>query len=69
VESSCECGYEPSGGIGCWETTYQVSAQLVASRAVLCSIELVSPCDIHRSELQEGCTKVRDNRRYSRQAL
>jgi hypothetical protein len=41
VESSCECGYEPSGSIKCWGN-YQVATQLVASRVVLSSIELVS---------------------------
>jgi hypothetical protein len=40
VERSCECGYEPSGSINAGN--YQVAAQLVASRVVLSSIELVS---------------------------
>jgi hypothetical protein len=39
VESSCELGNEPSGSIKCWD--YRVAAQLVASRAVLSSTELV----------------------------
>jgi hypothetical protein len=41
VESSCKLSNEPSGSIKCWE--YRVAAQLVASRAVLGSTELVSP--------------------------
>jgi hypothetical protein len=40
VESSCELGNEPSGSIKCWELPS--AAQLVASRAVLSSTELVS---------------------------
>jgi hypothetical protein len=38
VESSCECGNEPSGSL----ENYQVVTQLVLSRVVLSSIELVS---------------------------
>jgi hypothetical protein len=41
VESSCECGYEPSGSIKCWEAI-EVSKQLGMSRVVLSSIELVN---------------------------
>jgi hypothetical protein len=40
-ESSCEFDIEPSGSIKCWES-YQEISQLVASRVVLSSIELVS---------------------------
>jgi hypothetical protein len=40
VESSCELGNEPSGSIKCWER--RMAAQLVASRVVLGSTELVS---------------------------
>jgi hypothetical protein len=45
VESSCELGNEPSGSIKYWETTV-VTAQLVASRAVLSSTELVISTNI-----------------------
>jgi hypothetical protein len=38
VESSCESGNEPSG-------CYRVASQLVASRVVLSSMELVSYVD------------------------
>jgi hypothetical protein len=41
VESSCELSNEPSCSIKCWEST-RVAAQLVASRVVLSSTELVS---------------------------
>jgi hypothetical protein len=41
VESSCECGYEPSGSIKCLGN-YQVATKLVASRVVFRSIELVN---------------------------
>jgi hypothetical protein len=40
VEGSCELGNEPSGSIKFWELP--VAAQVVASRAVLSSTELVS---------------------------
>jgi hypothetical protein len=36
---ACECGYEPSGSI--MLGNYQVATQLVASRVVLSSIEIV----------------------------
>jgi hypothetical protein len=39
-ESSCECGNEPSCSIKYWET-YEVATQLVVSRVVLSSTELV----------------------------
>jgi hypothetical protein len=39
VENSCELGNEPLGSIKCWELPK--AAQLVASRAVLSSTELV----------------------------
>jgi hypothetical protein len=41
VESSCKLGNEPSGSIKMLGI-YRVAAQLVASRAVLSSTELVS---------------------------
>jgi hypothetical protein len=41
VESSCELGNEPSGSIKMLEIC-RVAAQLVASRVVLRSIELIS---------------------------
>jgi hypothetical protein len=40
VESSCELGNEPSGSINAGN--YREAAQVVASRAVLSSTELVS---------------------------
>jgi hypothetical protein len=40
VESSCKLGNELSGSIKCWEL--RVTAQVVASRVVLSSTELVS---------------------------
>jgi hypothetical protein len=40
VESSCKLGNEPSGSINSWEL--RMAAQVVASRAVLSSTELVS---------------------------
>jgi hypothetical protein len=46
VESSYESGNEPSGSIKCWGT-YRVAAQLMASRVVLSSTELVSYNIIH----------------------
>jgi hypothetical protein len=41
VKSSCELGNEPSGSIK-MPGIYRVAAQLVASRVVLSSTELVS---------------------------
>jgi hypothetical protein len=41
VESSCEFGIEPSGSMKSWETI-EWPSNLVASRVVLSSIELVS---------------------------
>jgi hypothetical protein len=40
VESSCECCNEPSSSIKFWES-YGVATQLVTSRVVLSSIQLV----------------------------
>jgi hypothetical protein len=49
VESSCERRNEPSGSIKCWDRIsefvffiYRVAAQVVASRVVLSSTDLVS---------------------------
>jgi hypothetical protein len=44
VESSCECGNEPSGSVKHKEV-FELLQQLVASRVVLGSIELVSKLD------------------------
>jgi hypothetical protein len=41
VESSCEFGFEPSSSIKCLGN-YRVAYQLVASRVVLSSTELLS---------------------------
>jgi hypothetical protein len=41
VESSCECGNEHLGSIKSWDTMYQAATQLVASRVVLSSTELI----------------------------
>jgi hypothetical protein len=40
VESSCEFGIEPLGSVKYWGN-YQVATQLVASRVVPSSVELV----------------------------
>jgi hypothetical protein len=50
VESSCKLGNEPSGSIKMLEF-YRVAAQLVASRAVLSSTELVSYITIQKSNV------------------
>jgi hypothetical protein len=56
VESSCGCGNEPSGSIKCCEF---LVAQLVASRVVLSSIELVSQLQGTKSkDKQHFCEPV-----------
>jgi hypothetical protein len=41
VESSCECGNEPSGSIKCCEKN-RVASHLLASRMVLSCVDVIS---------------------------
>jgi hypothetical protein len=50
VESSCKLGNGPSGFIKCWELPS--GAQLVVSRAVLTSTELVVRLSSSRNEVR-----------------
>jgi hypothetical protein len=57
VESSCEFGTEPSSSIMCWETI-EVAAQLVASRVVPSSTELLILTDVSTSEDIRFCSRA-----------
>jgi hypothetical protein len=65
VESSCEFGIEPTGSMKSWES-FEWPKQLVASRVVLSSIELVSyvylPSGPHSLAEFHECTGIQEDR-------